>query len=58
MTGHPLTTEEIFARIEKVSASDVQGIARELFRPQGLNLAIVGPHRDSDALTRLIDDFP
>lgn len=57
MTGRPMTTDEIFARIDGVSADEVQEIARDIFRPAGLNLAVVGPHRDTDALTRLIADF-
>ena len=56
-TGTPMTMAEVFARIDAVSAADVQAVGRDVFRPAGLNLAVIGPHRDADALARLMDDF-
>jgi predicted Zn-dependent peptidase len=38
-----LTPEQIFKKIEKVSQSDILKLAREIFRPEKLNLALIGP---------------
>lgn len=38
--------EEIIAKINKVTAEDVQKLAREIFVDSGLNMAIVGKYRD------------
>ena len=41
-----LSPEEICRKIDKVSAEDVAAVAREIFRPERLNLATVGPFED------------
>lgn len=56
-TGKPMTAEEVFARIDAVTAPEIQAVAQRIFRPEGLNLAVIGPHRDTDAIARLIQDF-
>jgi predicted Zn-dependent peptidase len=38
-----LTPDQIFKKIEKVSQSDILKLAREIFRPEKLNLALIGP---------------
>jgi predicted Zn-dependent peptidase len=38
-----LTPKEIFKKIDRVSQSDVLNLAREIFRPERLNLALIGP---------------
>jgi len=38
-----LTPEEIFKKIDRISRNDVLKLARELFKPQRLNLAFIGP---------------
>jgi predicted Zn-dependent peptidase len=38
-----LTPEQIFKKIEKVSQNDILKLAREIFRPEKLNLALIGP---------------
>jgi len=42
--GEILTPEEVMARIDAVTAEQIQELATELFRPDVLNLAIVGPY--------------
>jgi predicted Zn-dependent peptidase len=42
--GEILTPEEVMARIDAVTAEQIQELATELFRPDLLNLAIVGPY--------------
>lgn len=43
LSGEILTTEEIFAKINKVTVSDIQRVARDIFVPAKLNLAMIGP---------------
>jgi predicted Zn-dependent peptidase len=38
-----LTPEQIFKKIDRVSQSDILKLAREIFRPEKLNLALIGP---------------
>lgn len=41
-------------KIEKVTASDVQKIARELFQDKHLNLAVIGDFKDKPALGKIL----
>lgn len=47
LTGKPLTADEIFARIDAVTAADCTAVAEELFRPERLNAAILGPEPEN-----------
>ena len=49
--------EEEFKRIKAVSSDSILEVAREIFRPQNLNLAVVGPHRESKAIMNILRDF-
>jgi predicted Zn-dependent peptidase len=44
-----LTVEQVLAGYEAVSVQDVQRVAGRVFRPAGLRLAVVGPHRKTEA---------
>jgi predicted Zn-dependent peptidase len=44
--GLPRTLDEERREIEAVSAADLQATAREVFRPESLNLVVVGPLTD------------
>ncbi len=51
-----LTPDEIYKKIKKVSAGDIRHVAKDIFKPNKLNLAIVGPFEDKrefDPLLRL-----
>lgn len=50
----PLSPEEALAKIAAVTAQDVQTVAKTLFRPANMRLAIVGPFRDTKPFERLI----
>lgn len=41
-----LTPGEIFAKIDKVAATDILKVAQEIFTKKRLNLAIIGPHKN------------
>jgi len=49
-----MTPEEIFARIDKVTVSDILRVAGDIFQEKILNLAIIGPHKDSKKLVNLL----
>ncbi|MCC6312653.1 MAG: insulinase family protein [Thermomicrobiales bacterium] len=52
--GEIKTPEEVIAKIEAVTATDVQELARELFRSEAMSLALVGPYDDPAAFERLL----
>ncbi len=49
-----LTPEEIFKKIDKVSINDLQKTAKDIFRPENLNLAIIGPFNDKKRFQKLL----
>ena len=46
--------EEVIKGIEKVSATDIQRVARDVFKTNALNLAIIGPHNNEAKLQSLL----
>jgi len=49
-----LTLEEKFAKIEAVTANDIQRVAKDIFRPEKLNLALIGPFEDKKKFEKLL----
>lgn len=49
------TPEEKIAKIEKVTSSDIRRVANEIFRPEKLNLALIGPFEDKIRFEKLLD---
>jgi predicted Zn-dependent peptidase len=45
MSGEILTAEDIKKRVEAVTPADIQRVARKIFVPKNLNLAMIGPFR-------------
>jgi predicted Zn-dependent peptidase len=45
---------EILAELDKVTADDVQRVARDVIEKTGLNLAVIGPFDDPDRFERLL----
>lgn len=45
-----MTPQEIASRIQAVSAEEIREVAKDLFRDEHLNLAIIGPVKESDEL--------
>ena len=41
------TPDEVLRHIEKVTRGDIMKAVKELVRPDKMNLAVIGPHRDS-----------
>jgi predicted Zn-dependent peptidase len=44
--------EEIMKGIDKVTAKDIQHVAKDILKTDKLNLAIIGPHANSNSLQR------
>lgn len=49
-----LTPQEIYAKIDKVTLKDVIGVAKDIFQPQKLNLALIGPFKDDTQFKKLL----
>jgi len=49
-----LTLEEKLAKIEAVTAEDIQRVARDIFKPEKLNLALIGPFKDKTKFQKLL----
>lgn len=54
-TGEVLTPAEKFAKINAVTAEQLQRLAREIFTPERLNLAVIGPFRTKKNLEKLLN---
>ena len=52
--GEIKTPEEVMAKIEAVTAAEVQELAQELFQPERLSLALIGPYSDPKPFTQLL----
>jgi predicted Zn-dependent peptidase len=52
--GKVRTLEEIIKGIDKVTANDVHRVAKDIFKTNGLNLAIIGPHSNKERLQKLL----
>ncbi len=40
--------------IDKVTTEDVQRVARAIFKPEKLNLAVIGPYKDEGRFRKLL----
>jgi predicted Zn-dependent peptidase len=48
--------KETLALIDKVTANDVQRIAKDIFKPEKLNLAVIGPYRSQARLNKILSE--
>lgn len=48
------TPETIEKKIRKVTAQDVMKVAKEIFKNEGLNLALIGPFKDSGSFSKIL----
>jgi len=49
-----LTPEEIYKKIDKITENDILKVAKDIFRPEKLNLALIGPFKDQDKFQKLL----
>ena len=51
MENKMITPEEKLKLIDKVTVADIQKVAQDIFRPEKLNLAVIGPIEASKKVT-------
>jgi len=49
-----IVPREIFKKIDKVSADDILRVAKDIFKNEKLNLALIGPHKKSKELEDIL----
>jgi predicted Zn-dependent peptidase len=50
-----LTPEEVFAKIDKVTIDDIQRVSQDIFKPEKLNLALIGPFKEKEKFEKLLE---
>ncbi len=48
------TLDQVFRKIDKVTTSDIQRVAKDIFVPEKLNLAVIGPHKNIKKFEKLL----
>jgi predicted Zn-dependent peptidase len=48
------TPEDLVAKAEKITAKDIQKVAQDILKNEGLNLAIVGPFKNAGEFSPLL----
>jgi len=56
LEGRILEPEEIYEEINRVSAEDIQAAARDIFVPEKLNLAVIGPDDNRQRFEKLLEN--
>ncbi|MBU1177071.1 MAG: pitrilysin family protein [Patescibacteria group bacterium] len=54
LTNKILTLEEKFSKINEVTVNDIQRVAKDIFKPEKLNLALIGPFKDKKRFDKLL----
>jgi predicted Zn-dependent peptidase len=54
LTGATTPPEILAQRIKKVTARDVQAVAKVILKDEGLNLAIVGPYKNQTPFKKIL----
>jgi predicted Zn-dependent peptidase len=49
-----LTPEQIFKKIDKVTQNDILKVAKDIFVPEKLNLALIGPFKEKEDFEKLL----
>ncbi len=50
-----LTPEEVFKKIDLISIDDIRRVAQDIFKPEKLNLAMIGPFKDREKFKKLLE---
>ena len=54
LRGEIVLPEEQMARIDAVTSEDILRVAQMIFRPERLNLALIGPHKSAKKFENLL----
>ncbi len=57
LEGNIRTIDEILTQVEQVTVADIRQVAKEIFTPDRLNLAVIGPHVNQSELDKIIKQF-
>ncbi len=49
-----LSPKEVFAKIDAVTTADILRVAKNIFKKEKINLAIVGPHKNDKQIAKLM----
>ncbi len=52
-----MSPEEVFEQIDKVSIDDIKRVAGDIFRPEKLNLALIGPYRMKSSFENILKEL-
>jgi len=52
-----LTPKQIFEEIDKVKEKDILAVAKDIFQPEKLNLALIGPFKNKKRFENLLKEF-
>ncbi len=56
LEGRVLTLKDIYDKINKVNVQDVKSLAGDIFRPENLNLALIGPFKDKKSFENILNE--
>ena len=48
------TPEQIFKKIDKVTSADILKVGKDIFQPQKLNLAVIGPFKNKERFKKIL----
>ncbi len=54
LTGSFIMPRELIRRIQKVGAEEIRSIARAIFNPRNLNLAVIGPYKNEAPFKKIL----
>lgn len=57
VTGKPLTVDEVFAKLDAVTVTDICEAAADIIRPEKLNLAMIGPFKDIVPFEKILREW-
>lgn len=52
--GKIMSLAEIFEKVDKVKSEDIQRVAKDIFKKEKINLAVIGPHKNSKKLREIL----
>lgn len=55
LRGKIETPHEVFEKLDKVILDEVYKVAKKFFKPQNLNLAIIGPYTNADTFKKIVN---
>ncbi|MEK7503072.1 MAG: insulinase family protein, partial [Patescibacteria group bacterium] len=55
--GKVMLPEEILSKVEKVTRSEVNAVAKDIFKPSKINMAAIGPHDDTKIYEKILNNL-